>query len=64
MVCDQAGEVRVGGGVPILSGADTAAGVPVLEQDKVDARGLVSFEDLEVGGNYRIPKKKREWWTY
>jgi hypothetical protein len=25
---------------------------------------LVSFEDLEVGGNYRIPKKKREWWTY
>ena len=47
-----------------MCGADAAAGVPVLEQEKVDACGLVSFEDLEVGGNYRIPRKTREWWTY
>jgi hypothetical protein len=70
MVRDQACEVRGGGeaqsanGAPIVCSADAAAGVPVVEQEKVDARGLVSSEDLEVGGKYRIPKKKREWWTY
>jgi hypothetical protein len=70
MARDRACEVRGGGGAqgangaPIVCGADAAAGVPVWEQEKVDARGLVSLEDLEVGGNYRMPKKKKEWWTY
>ena len=43
--------------------SDAAAGGPVLEGG-VDGGDLVSVEDLEVGGKYRIPKKKRGWCTY
>ena len=39
-----------------------SAGGPVLEGG-VDGGGLVSVEDLKVGGKYRIPKKKRGWCT-
>lgn len=52
-----------GGDVAASGDAGAAAVCPVLEGE-VDGGGMVCVEDLEVGGKYRIPKKKRGWSTY
>jgi hypothetical protein len=36
----------------------TATGVPVLEENGLDGE-VLSAEDLDVDGNYHIPKRKR-----